>query len=198
MDPNWDSYEDDVGTSDLLGELDRIRNKWKHRSVLRRPLKRGSKIAMTVVSVTVAMGIVAAVALFAHVITFVSAAKITTNCAAPTGAVSGSLIVFSCGSPPTIGVSSGSSGTVGYSAFGTLPGSITSVYLIDVQATVGSTCAATTGSGVEPVGPLTPASGGSLTISNVAGNLRPGHNYNYCMDFSTLPPSFTSAVTWSQ
>ncbi len=198
MDPEWDSYESDVATGDLLGELDRIRDQWKGRSPVRKPLKRGAKIALTVVSVTIAMGVVAAVALFAHVVTFTSSAKLTTGCPTPTGAVTGSVIVFTCAAPPTIGVATGSSGTVSYSAFGVLPPNISDTYLIDTQATLAATCSATTGGGIEPVGPLNTSGGGTATIGTSPGNLRPSHNYNYCMDFSTLPPTFTSTVTWSQ
>jgi len=202
MEPEWDSYESDVATGDLLGELDRIRGEWEGRSPVRKPvgkpLKRGAKIALTIVSVTIAMGVVTAVALFAHVVTFTSSAKLTTGCPTPTGAVTGSMIVFTCAAPPTIGVSTGSSGTVSYSAFGVLPPNVSDAYLIDTQATLAASCSATTGAGMEPVGPLNTSSGGSVSIGTNAGNLRPGHNYNYCMDFATLPPTFTSAVTWSQ
>jgi hypothetical protein len=94
-------------------------------------------------------------------------------------------------------VVSGATGSVSYSAFSPAPPvNILDIYLIDTAATLGLTCAATSSTGNEPV--VLNAAGGSITISQTAGNLRPSHNYNYCMDFAALPPNFTTGVTWSE
>jgi len=86
---------------------------------------------------------------------------------------------------------------VTYSAFSpTPPVSILDIYLIDTAATLSATCSTTSSNGNEPV--ALAVGGGTVTISQAAGNLRPTHNYNYCMDFAVLPPSFNTGVTWSQ
>jgi len=74
--------------------------------------------------------------------------------------------------------------------------SILDVYLIDTTVTLGATCGTTSNTGNEPVS-LAEA-GGSVTISQSAGNLRPNHSYDYCMDFAVLPTTFSTGVTWSQ
>ena len=94
-------------------------------------------------------------------------------------------------------VTTGVSGTVTYSAFSpTPPVSILDIYLIDTAATLSATCGTTSSNGNEPVSLA--VGGGSVTLSQTAGNLRPNHNYNYCMDFAVLPPTFTTGVSWSQ
>src|SRR5207249_6765578 len=61
---------------------------------------------------------------------------------------------------------------------------------------LGATCGTTSSNGNEPV--ALAVGGGSITVSQSAGNPRPGHNYDYCMDFAVLPPSFSTGVSWSQ
>ena len=77
-----------------------------------------------------------------------------------------------------------------------LPVSILDIYLIDTAVTLGPTCSTTSSNGNEPVS-MAPG-GATVTISQTAGNLRPNHNYNYCMDIAVFPPSFTASVSWSQ
>jgi len=151
-----------------------------------------------VLAVALAMGVAAAVVLFSHSFSYVApTAKLSTTCPGLTATSSGSTIVFSCSSSPAMSVASGATGFVTYSAFSpTPPVSILDIYLIDTAVTVGATCATTSGTGNEPV--ALAVGGGSVTISQTAGNLRPNHNYNYCMDFAVLPPSFNTGVTWSQ
>src|SRR5437667_59417 len=123
----------------------------------------------------------------------------TTACDCPplTTTVAGSPLVFACSANPALSLAATATGTVTYSAFSPAPPvSILDIYLIDTVATLGATCGTTSSNGNEPV--ALAVGGGSITVSQSAGNPRPGHNYDYCMDFAVLPPSFSTGVSWSQ
>jgi len=199
MEDYWDEYEADTSVDELWTELESIRNGVPgRRPIVRTSLTRGLKIAIGVLVIVVAMGVTAAVVLFSHSFSYTAPnQKLTSTCSSLSATLSGSTIVFACPTNPAMSVATGVSGTVTYSAFSpTPPVSILDIYLIDTAITLGATCGTTSSSGNEPVS-LSEA-GGSVTISQTAGNLRPNHNYNYCMDFAVLPPTFTTGVTWSQ
>ena len=199
MEDYWDEYEADTSVDELWTELESIRNGVPgRRPIVRTSLTRGLKIAIGVLVIVVAMGVTAAVVLFSHSFSYTAPnQKLTSTCSSLSATLSGSMIVFACSANPAMSVASGVSGTATYSAFSpTPPVSILDIYLIDTAITLGATCGTTSSSGNEPVS-LSEA-GGSVTISQTAGNLRPNHNYNYCMDFAVLPPTFTTGVTWSQ
>jgi len=199
MEDYWDEYEADTSVDELWTELESIRNGVPgRRPIVRTSLTRGLKIAIGVLVIVVAMGVTAAVVLFSHSFSYTAPnQKLTSTCSSLLATLSGSTIVFACSTNPAMSVATGVSGTVTYSAFSpTPPVSILDIYLIDTAITLGATCGTTSSSGNEPVS-LSEA-GGSVTISQTAGNLRPNHNYNYCMDFAVLPPTFTTGVTWSQ
>lgn len=174
-----------------LSELDNLKNERR----IRRPMKRGAKIGMAVLAIAITAGVVAAVILFSHSLTFASTAKLTTSCSSLTGAAGSSTVLFTCSGAPAISVASGATGPVSYSAFTPVP-PVADIFLVDAALTLGTSCSATTGVGNEPI-PL-PSGGASVTIGTAAGNLRPTHGYNYCMDFTALPASFTVSTTWSQ
>jgi len=195
----WDEFEADTAFSELLRELDGIQGESRgRRPIVREPLKRGIKIAVAVVAVAVSMGVVAAVVLFSHTFNYTApTAKLSTTCPTLTTTVAGSTLVFACSANPALSVASTATGTVTYSAFSPAPPvSILDIYLIDTVATLGATCGTTSSNANEPV--ALAVGGGSITVSQSAGNPRPGHNYDYCMDFAVLPPSFSTGVSWSQ
>ena len=199
MEDDWEEYEADTSVDELWTKLESIRRAVPgRRPIARKSLTRGLKIAIGVVVIVVAMGVTAAVVLFSHSFSYTApSAKLSSPCSSLTATPSGSTIVFACSSSPAMSVVSGATGSVTYSAFSpTPPVSILDVYLIDTAVTLGATCGTTSSAGNEPVSLA--EGGGSVTISQTAGNLRPNHNYNYCMDFAVLPPTFTTGVTWSQ
>ncbi len=199
MEGDWDEYEADTSVDDLWSELESIRNGVPgRRPIVRESLTRGLKIALAVLAIVVVMGVAAAVVLFSHSFSYTPpSVKLSTSCSAPSATSSGSTIVFACSANPAVSVTPGATGSVTYSAFSpTPPVSILDIYLIDTAVTLGATCGTTSSNGNEPVSLA--VGGGTLTISQTAGNLRPNHSYNYCMDFAVLPPSFTTGVTWSQ
>ena len=199
MDGTWDEYESDTDVGELWAKLENIRIQHNgHRPITRKALSGGFKVTLGVLLITLAMGVAAAVVLFSHSFSYTApSAKLSTTCSALSATTSGSMIVFSCSSDPALSVASGASGTVTYSAFNpTPPVNILDIYLIDTAASQGATCATSSSTGNEPVSLA--AGGGSVTLSQTAGNLRPNHNYYYCMDFVVLPPSFSTGVTWSQ
>ena len=199
MDGYWDEYEADTSVDELWTELETIRNGAPgRRPIVRKSLTHILKVGIVAVAIVIAMGVAAAVVLFSHSFGYTAPSqKLSTTCSSLTPTSSGSTLVFACSSNPAMSVASTATGTVTYSAFNpTPPVSILDIYLIDTAVTLGATCGTTSSSGSEPVS-LSEA-GGSVTISQAAGNMRPNHNYNYCMDFAVLPPSFTTGVTWSQ
>jgi len=199
MEDHWDEYEADTSVDQLWTELETIRSAAPgRRPITRTSLTRGLKITIGVLVVVVAMGVTAAVVLFSHSFSYTApSAKLSSPCSSLTASSSGSTIVFACSSSSAMSVTSGATGSVTYSSFSpTPPVSILDIYLIDTGVTLGATCGTTGGTGSEPVS-LSEA-GGSVTISQTAGNLRPNHSYDYCMDFAVLPPTFTTGVTWSQ
>jgi len=201
MEEDWDDYESDTTVDELWTKLESIRTKGQgsgHRPIGRRSLTRGLKIEVGVVAIAIAMGVAAAVVLFSHSFSYTAPnAKLSSTCSTLSATSSGSTIVFASSSNPAVSVTSGATGSVTYSAFSpTPPVSILDIYLIDTAVTLGATCGTTSSTGNEPVSLA--VGGGSVTISQVAGNLRPNHNYNYCMDFAVLPPTFTTGVRWSQ
>ena len=199
MEADWDEYEADTGVDELWTELESIRNGVPGRHpIVRKSLTRGVKIAIAVVVVVIAMGVTAAVVLFSHSFSYTAPTqKLTTTCSSLTATLGASTIVFACSTNPAMSVTTGVSGTVTYSAFSpTPPVNILDIYLIDTAATLSATCGTTSSPGNEPVSLA--VGGGSVTLSQTAGNLRPNHNYNYCMDFAVLPPTFTTGVSWSQ
>ena len=170
----------------------------KHRSrkPRRSPLGLWTKVFILLLAVVaVAAAALAAVVLFTQTPTYSSAALLTSGCASPTGTATGTVVAFACGSSASIYVTAGLSGTVSYTAF-TQPTNVTDVYLIDAAAPAGASCSAYTSGGNEPV--AMSFAGGSVTVTSTAGNLKPGHAYDYCMDYSAAPPSFSFTVTWSQ
>lgn len=183
----------DKTIEELQSELDELR---KRERTSRYPRIPKGWLALLVILV-IAGGAVAVI-LFTHTLTFTPPpAKIATTCGSPTQSITGAIIIFGCVQPSTIGVASGASGTVTYSAFTGIPTQVTDVFLIDNDITnPGPTCAQTTATGSEPV-PLNIA-GSTLTISSTPGDLHPGHGYNYCMDISALPPAFSATVSWSE
>jgi len=199
MEGDYDPYEADATVGELWTQLESIRGGQKgRRPISRTPLTRGLKIGIAVTAIVVAMGVAAAAVLFSHSFSYTAPiAKVSSTCAQPTSTSGATTIVFSCPSGAALTVASGATGSVTYSAFSpTPPVAILDIYLIDTAATLAATCGQTTSNGNEPVA-LAPG-GGSLTISSSAGNLRPNHSYDYCMDTAVLPPSFTTGVTWSQ
>ena len=199
MEADWDEYEADTSVDELWTELESIRSGLPaRRPIVRRSLTRGLKITIGALAIVVAMGVAAAVVLFSHSFNYTAPnQKLSSSCSSLIATPSGSTIVFACSSNPAMSVTSGATGSVTYSAFSpTPPVSILDIYLIDTSVTLGATCGTTSSTGNEPVSLA--EGGGSVTISQTAGNLRPNHNYNYCMDFAVLPPTFTTGVTWSQ
>jgi hypothetical protein len=199
MEPDWDEYETDTSVDELWTELESIRNGVPgRRPIVRKSLTHVLKIGIVAVAIVIAVGVSAAVVLFSHSFGYTAPSqKLSTTCSSLAATSSGSTIVFACSSNPAISVASTATGSVTYSAFNpTPPVSILDVYLIDTAVTLAATCGTTSSTGSEPVSMS--VGGGTITISQSAGNLRPNHNYNYCMDFAVLPPSFTTGVTWSQ
>jgi len=199
MEDDWEEYEADTSVDELWTKLESIRRAVPgRRPIGRTSLTRGLKIAIGLVVIVVAMGVTAAVVLFSHSFSYTAPTqKLTTACSSLTATLGASTIVFACSTNPAMSVATGVSGAVTYSAFSpTPPVSILDIYLIDTAATLSATCGTTSSNGNEPVSLA--QGGGSVTISQTAGNLRPNHNYNYCMDFAVLPPTFTTGVTWSQ
>lgn len=196
-----DGHEDDVdpAVSELWMKLENMRSRGHDRRPNGwKPLRGGLKIGAGIVAITIAMGLAAAVVLFSHSFNYAApSAKLTSSCSSVTATTSGSTIVFACSTNPALAVASAATGSVSYSSFNpTPPVNILDIYLIDTAVTLGPTCSTTSTTGNEPV--ALNAGGGSITISQTAGNLRPNHNYDYCMDFAALPPSFTTGVSWSQ
>ena len=199
MESDWDDYEVDTNVGELWAKLENMRTQGRdRRPIVRRSVARGVKLEIGVVAIALAMGLAAAVVLFSHSLSYTPpTAKVSTTCSNLSGATSGSTIVFACSTNPALSVAPGATGTVTYSAFNpALPVSILDIYLIDTAVTLGPTCSTTSSNGNEPVS-MAPG-GATVTISQTAGNLRPNHNYNYCMDIAVFPPSFTASVSWSQ
>jgi hypothetical protein len=199
MEEDWHDDEVDPVVSELWTKLEGIRSRGHDRRPNGwRPVRGGLKVGAGILALEVAMGVAAAVVLFSHSFSYSApSAKLSTACSAVTATTSGSTIVFACSSNPALTVASGATGSVSYSAFSPAPPvNILDIYLIDTAATLGLTCSSTSSTGNEPV--ALNVGGGSITLSQTAGNLRPNHSYNYCMDFAALPPSFTTGVSWSQ
>lgn len=119
------------------------------------------------------------------------------GCPTPTGAASGSLITYTCtGGTPSIIVASSATSFVTYSSFSVPTANVTDVYLVDTLATAAASCSAWTTTGATNV--LLTTAGSSITIGTGAGKLAPGHNYDYCLDILSEPPSFSFTITWTQ
>jgi hypothetical protein len=199
MADEWREDEVDPVVSELWMKLESMRSRGHNRRENGwRPLRGGLKVGAAVLVITIAFGVVAAVTLFTHNLSYTAPnAKLSSPCQTVASTTTGSTIVFACPSNPALTVASAATGTVSYSAFNPAPPvNILDIYLIDTAATLAATCATTSSTGNEPV--ALNAAGATITISATAGNLRPGHSYNYCMDFAALPSSFTTGVTWSQ
>ena len=147
------------------------------------------------VLVTLASAVLAAMVLFTQTPTYTSTASLSMGCAVPAGTASGTLIVFTCPTAAAIYVASTATGFVSYTAF-TVPSNVTDIYLIDSLATPSTACSSWFTAGDTNVN-LVPA-GGQVTIGTTPGRLQPGHSYDYCVDYSSMPPTFTFTVTWSQ
>jgi hypothetical protein len=199
MADEWREDEVDPVVSELWMKLESMRSRGHNRRENGwRPLRGGLKVGAAVLAITVGLGVAAAVTLFSHTFSYTAPnAKLSSACQAVTATTTGSTIVWACSSNPALAVASGATGTVSYSAFSPAPPvNILDIYLIDTAATLGVTCATTSSTGNEPV--VLNAAGGTITISASAGNLRPSHSYNYCMDFAALPSNFSTGVTWSE
>jgi len=199
MADDWREDEVDPVVRDLWMQLESMRSRGHDpRPNGWRPLRGGLKIGAAILAITIALGVVAAVTLFSHSFNYAAPnAKLSSSCSSVIATTSGSTIVWACSSNPALTVASAATGSVSYSAFSPAPPvNILDIYLIDTAATLGLTCASSSSTGNEPV--ALNAAGGSITISQTAGNLRPSHSYNYCMDFAALPSNFSTGVTWSE
>ncbi len=152
--------------------------------------------AVSVAVIVIATGALAAVVLFTQTPTYTHSGLVSMGCAAPVGAASGTLITYTCGGLPAVRVSSSAAGFVTYSSF-TVPTNVTDVYLVDTAATPTTSCTSWGASTVNGNLPLSTA-GAQITLGAGAGKLQPGHTYNYCVDFTSEPPTFSFSITWTE
>lgn len=137
----------------------------------------------------------AAVVLFTQTPTYTHSGLVSMGCPAPTGAANGTLILYTCSGLPSMRVSSSAAGFVRYGTY-TVPSNVTDVYLVDTAAPATASCTswASPGNGNMILSP----SGGQFTLGSGAGKLQPSHSYNYCVDFSSEPPTFSFSITWTE
>jgi hypothetical protein len=177
----------------------------------------GKVVILAAVLMVVVIGTAAAVvALFTHTFPSVTVPGlsftplITSPCTSivlqsnPAAAVG--TIAFTCLQPLTFASPTLSVGAVAVavSSTGGIPAGYTDLYAIPITTTIGTTCAATTGSVVLLSTNPTPGSELSITVSPATSGvgLSANTDYYYCADYSNTSASSlalaTFTVTWQQ